>query len=153
MPDASHLLVPASLVAAMLTACSHGPKPAGKTPPARDADVTAEDLRSSPARSVEQQLMAKVPGITVSRTSSGGLAIRIRGGGSLYGNNSPLYVIDGLAVDAGPEGEMPGISAYDIESIRVLKDTEAMTLYGSRGEHGVIIINTKRSNKQQKTPN
>lgn len=95
--------------------------------------------------------MAKVPGITVSRTSSGALAIRIRGGGSLNGNNSPLYVVDGLAVEAGPQGEMPGISPYDIESIKVLKDTEAMTLYGSRGANGVIIITTKRTNKRQKS--
>ena len=150
MPNASNILVPAGLVAALLTACSHGPKPSGSTPPARDADVTAEDLRTSPERSIEQQLMAKVPGITVSRTSSGGLAIRIRGGSSLYGNNSPLYVIDGLAVEAGPDGEMPGINPYDIDSIKVLKDTEAMTMYGSRGANGVIIIKTKLSNKRQK---
>jgi TonB-dependent SusC/RagA subfamily outer membrane receptor len=150
MPNASKILVPAGLVAALLTACSHGAKPKGSTAPARDADVTAEDMRTSPERSIEQQLMAKVPGITVSRTSSGGLAIRIRGGSSLYGNNNPLYVIDGLAVEAGPDGEMPGINPYDIDSIKVLKDTEAMTMYGSRGANGVIIIKTKLSNKRQK---
>lgn len=149
MRSASNILVCAGLVAGVLTACSHGAKPATSTPPARGDDVTAQDLRTSPERSIEQQLMAKVPGITVSRTSSGALAIRIRGGGSLNGNNSPLYVVDGLAVEAGPEGEMPGINPYDIESIKVLKDTEAMTLYGSRGANGVIIITTKRSNKRQ----
>ena len=150
MRSASNIFVQAGIVVAVLTACSHSAKPKGSTPPARDADVTAEDMRTSPERSIEQQLMAKVPGITVSRTSSGGLAIRIRGGSSLYGNNSPLYVIDGLAVEAGPEGEMPGVNPYDIESIKVLKDTEAMTMYGSRGANGVIIIKTKLSNKRQK---
>lgn len=148
MPNASSTFVPAGLLAALLTACSHGAKPAGSTPPARDADVTAEDVRTSPQRSIEQQLMAKVSGITVSRTSSGSLAIRIRGGGSLNGSNGPLYVVDGLAVEAGPEGEMPDINPYDIESIKVIKDAEAMTLYGSRGANGVIIISTKRSNKR-----
>jgi TonB-dependent starch-binding outer membrane protein SusC len=151
MPNASNILVPAGLVAVMLTACSHSAKPSSKTPPERGADVTAEDMRTSPERSIEQQLMAKVPGITVSRTSSGALAIRIRGGSSLYGNNDPLYVVDGLAVEAGPEGEMPGINPYDIESIKVLKDTEAMTMYGSRGANGVIVIKTKLSNKRQKS--
>jgi TonB-dependent SusC/RagA subfamily outer membrane receptor len=150
MPNASNILVPASLAIALVSACSHNAKPASTSAPAKGADVTAEDIRTSPERSIEQQLMAKVPGITVSRTSSGALAIRIRGGSSLYGNNDPLYVIDGMAVEAGPEGEMPGINPYDIESIKVLKDTEAMTMYGSRGANGVIIIKTKLSNKRQK---
>jgi len=46
---------------------------------------------------------------------------------------------------------MPGINPYDIESIKVLKDTEAMTMYGSRGANGVIIIKTKLSNRRQKS--
>ena len=138
------------LVLAMLAGCGQKAKTNPTPAPAHDADVTAQDMRTSPERSIEQQLMAKVPGITVSRTSSGALAIHIRGGTSLYGNNNPLYVVDGLAVEAGPEGEMPGINPYDIESIKVLKDTEAMTMYGSRGANGVIIIKTKLSNKRQK---
>ena len=150
MRTVSNVLVPAGVVAVMLTACSHNGKPASARPAERNADVTAEDIRTSPARSIEQQLMAKVSGITVSRTSSGGLAIRIRGTSSINGNNNPLYVIDGLAVDAGPEGEMPEINPYDIESIKVIKDTEAMTMYGSRGANGVIVISTKLSNKRQR---
>ena len=145
----SNILVQ-GIVVAMLAACSQKGKTNSAPAPAHGADVTAEDMRTSPERSIEQQLMAKVPGITVSRTSSGALAIHIRGGTSLYGNNNPLYVVDGLAVEAGPEGEMPGINPYDIESIKVLKDTEAMTMYGSRGANGVIIIKTKLSNKRQK---
>jgi TonB-dependent SusC/RagA subfamily outer membrane receptor len=151
MRYASTVLVQAGIAATLLTACSHNAKATGKTPPAKGADVTAEDMRTSPERSIEQQLMAKVPGITVSRTSSGALAIHIRGTTSIYGNNNPLYVVDGLAVEAGPEGEMPGINPYDIESIKVLKDTEAMTMYGSRGANGVIIIKTKLSNRRQKS--
>jgi TonB-dependent starch-binding outer membrane protein SusC len=147
----SNVLVQAGILATLLTACSHNAKTKGTSPAPRGADVTSEDMRTSPERSIEQQLMAKVPGITVARTSSGALAIHIRGSTSLYGNNNPLYVVDGLAVEAGPEGEMPGINPYDIESIKVLKDTEAMTMYGSRGANGVIIIKTKLSNKRQKS--
>ena len=150
MRSVSNIAVRAGIVAAVLTACSHTAKPKGTTAPARDVDVTAEDMRTAPERSIEQQLMAKVPGITVSRTSSGALAIHVRGATSLYGSNYPLYVVDGLAVEAGPEGEMPGINPYDIESIKVLKDTEAMTMYGTRGANGVIVIRTKLSNKRQK---
>ena len=150
MRIASNNLVQAGLVAGLLTACAPKAAPHSSPPPER-GDVAAEDIRASPERSIEQQLMAKVPGITVLRTSSGALAIRIRGGGSLNGNNNPLYVVDGLAVEAGPQGEMPGISPYDIDSIKVLKDTEAMTLYGSRGANGVIIITTKRTNKRQRS--
>ncbi|MFL5560618.1 MAG: TonB-dependent receptor plug domain-containing protein [Gemmatimonadaceae bacterium] len=151
MRSASNVLVQAGILATLLTACSHNAKTSGTTPPPRGADVTAEDMRTSPERSIEQQLMAKVPGITVSRTPSGGLAIRIRGATSISGNNNPLYVVDGLAVEAGPEGEMPDVNPYDIESIKVLKDTEAMTMYGSRGGNGVIVIKTKLSNKRQKS--
>jgi len=150
MRNASNILVQ-GIAVAVLAACSHHARTGGTPAPARGADVTAEDMRTSPERSIEQQLMAKVPGITVSRTSSGALAIQIRGGTSLFGNNNPLYVVDGLAIEAGPEGEMPGINPYDIESIKVLKDTEAMTMYGSRGANGVIVIKTKLSNKRQKS--
>ena len=150
MRNASNILVQ-SIVVAALAACSHKARTGGTPAPARGPDVTAEDMRSTPERSIEQQLMAKVPGITVTRTSSGGLAIRIRGGSSLLGNNDPLYVVDGLAVESGPDGEMPGVNPYDIESIKVLKDTEAMTMYGSRGANGVIVIKTKLSNKRQKS--
>lgn len=151
MRNASNVLVQAGILATLLSACSHNAKTKSTSPPPRGADVTSEDMRTSPERSIEQQLMAKVPGITVARTSSGGLAIHIRGSTSLYGNNNPLYVVDGLAVEAGPEGEMPGINPYDIESIKVLKDTEAITMYGSRGANGVIVIKTKLSNKRQKS--
>jgi TonB-dependent SusC/RagA subfamily outer membrane receptor len=138
------------LLAVLAASCSHKTGTTGHPAPVRQEEVTSDDIARAPTQSIEQQLMAKVSGITVSRTSSGSLAIRIRGVSSLNGNNSPLYVVDGLAVEAGPEGELPGINPYDIESIKVLKDTEAMTLYGSRGANGVIIINTKLSNKRQK---
>jgi len=150
MRYASNILVQ-GVVLATLAACSHKAKTNSTPSPARGADVTADDMRNAPERSIEQQLMAKVPGITVSRTPSGSLAIHIRGGTSLLGNNNPLYVVDGLAVESGPDGEMPDINPYDIETIKVLKDTEAMTMYGSRGANGVIIIKTKLSNKRQKS--
>ena len=139
----------AGTIAGLLTACSHNPKPAAP-PPADRSTVTSEDIERSPNQPIEQQLMNKVPGIEVSRTATGDIAIRIRGGSSLFGNNEPLYVVDGIAVQPGEGGGLPGVNPYDIASIQVLKDATSTTMYGSRGANGVIVIKTKQSNKRTK---
>ncbi|HTK51068.1 MAG TPA: TonB-dependent receptor plug domain-containing protein [Gemmatimonadaceae bacterium] len=107
--------------------------------------MTAKDVSNTPSGSVEKTLEGRFPGVVVLRTSSGGLSIRIRGAASVnaQGTNAPLYVIDGTPVEAGPDGDLPGLNPYDIESIKVLKDAASTTMYGSRGGHGVIIIKTK----------
>jgi TonB-dependent SusC/RagA subfamily outer membrane receptor len=87
--------------------------------------------------------MARIPGIWVTRTADGGVAIRIRGGTSILGNNEPLYIIDGVPIEPGPNGALTGINPNDIASIEVLKDAASTTLYGMRGANGVIIIKTK----------
>lgn len=149
MPDFPRVLVQAGALAALLTACSH--KKAGTAPaPARQSGVTAEDIARAPEQPIEQQLMSKVPGIEVTRTSTGDLAIRIRGGSSVFGNNEPLYIVDGIAVQPGPGGGLPGVNPYDIASIEVLKDATSETMYGSRGANGVIVIKTKQSNRREK---
>jgi TonB-dependent SusC/RagA subfamily outer membrane receptor len=60
-----------------------------------------------------------------------------------------LYVLDGVAIEPGPGGSLSGISPYDIESIRVLKDPTDLTMYGSRGANGVIVIKTKKTKRPQ----
>ncbi len=116
--------------------------------------------------SPEQLLQAKIPGVRV--TSSSGepgaaVNVTIRGAGSLRSGNSPLYVIDGVAL--GNESITPGsanlvgsnagnvaasknplnfLNPDDIESIDVLKDASATAIYGSRGSNGVILITTKK---------
>ena len=132
-------------------ACSSGnanhdvasPAPA----PATGASVTSEDVQRTPGQSIEQILASKVAGVVVSRTEDGGVAIRIRGTSTFSGNSAPLYVIDGVATEAGPGGSIPGINPYDIATIKVLKDPAELTMYGSRGGHGVIVIKTKRPNQ------
>lgn len=145
------VLLKAGAVAVLLTACSHK-KPNASPPPVRQQGVTEEDIARAPEQPIEQQLMAKVPGIEVSRTSSGEIAIRIRGGSSLYGSNEPLYVVDGIALQPNPGGGLPGVNPYDIASIEVLKDAASTTMYGSRGANGVIVIKTKQSNRAKKKP-
>ena len=143
-----------SLFAGLMSACSHSKKSEGDLgPPVRDPAVTAEDIERTPSQPIEQQLMAKVPGIVVERTTSGNISIRIRGGSSVFGNNEPLYVVDGIAVQPESDGGLAGINPYDIQSIEVLKDATSMTMYGSRGGNGVIVIKTKQSNRRVKKPN
>ena len=119
--------------------------------------VRAEELSQKPVSSVEQVLQGKIPGLQVS-TASGqpGAAstFRIRGTGSLNASSEPLYVIDGVATtntaysknaeDAHTTTSiLSSINPQDIESITVLKDAAAASLYGSRAANGVVIITTK----------
>jgi TonB-dependent SusC/RagA subfamily outer membrane receptor len=141
------------LLAGLLSACSHGKKKEGDLgPPVRDAAVTAEDIDRSPSMPIEQQLMAKVPGILVSRTPGGSISIRIRSGSSVNGYGEPLYVVDGITILPQADGALEGINPYDIASIEVLKDAASMSMYGSRGANGVIVIKTKQSNRRAKKP-
>ena len=132
---------------ALVASCTHGRRDMG---PARAPVVTAEDIERSAGTPIEQIIEAKIPGIHVTRTSSGAIAIRIRGTSSFYGSNDPLYVIDGTPLDAGPEGALTGLNPYDIESIRVLKDPADIGIYGVRGANGVILITTKRPGGREK---
>lgn len=106
--------------------------------------VTADDVRRGSGQPLQEILEGRVAGVSVFRTSDGSLAVRIRGVTSFYGNNEPLYVLDGIPIQAGPGGTLRGISPYDIESIEVLKNPADTALYGVRGANGVILITTKR---------
>jgi TonB-dependent SusC/RagA subfamily outer membrane receptor len=153
MRIAPRALLQAGILAVLLTACSNTrKKPGDLGPPARQGEVTSEDIDRAPGQPIEQQLMSKVPGILVSRTASGELSIRIRGGSSAFGNNEPLYVVDGIAVQPSSDGGLAGVNPYDIASIEVVKDAAGMTMYGSRGANGVIVIKTKRQNKRVPPP-
>ena len=104
--------------------------------------VTSEDLKNS-NEPIEVVLQRKVPGLKVTRTSDGGIALQIRGTSSFRGEESPpLYVLDGLPFHPGPEGAITGVNPNDIASVRVLKGADA-GIYGSEGGNGVIIITTK----------
>jgi TonB-dependent starch-binding outer membrane protein SusC len=139
------------LLAALIAGCSQGAPRTAETPAPKQAGAAAqvanaEDVRQSPNVPIEQQLMARSPGVVISRTSEGNLTIRIRGGSSsVQGNNAPLYIVDGVPFSPSNDGGLSGISPYDIQSIRVLKDATDITMYGVRGANGVIVIKTKKS--------
>jgi len=104
--------------------------------------VTSDQIRKD--QPIEESLSGRFPGVEVSRTSDGGVSVRIRGGSSIMGSNEPLYVIDGVEITPGPNGALAGINPYDIDSIEVLKDATSTAMYGSRGSNGVIIIKMKK---------
>lgn len=106
--------------------------------------VTQEDLERYPGEPLERVIERKVPGVVATRTEDGGIALRIRGATSFDGSNrSPLYILNGLPIQTGQDGAIPALNPFDIESIRVLRGTEA-AVYGIDGVNGVIIITTKK---------
>lgn len=106
--------------------------------------VSITDLQKAPVRSFEEALGGRVAGVQV--TSQDGkpgspINILIRGIGSISQSSSPLFVIDGLAIE-NPDNNL--LDPANIESINVLKDASSTAIYGSRGSNGVIVVTTKR---------
>ncbi|UCG28044.1 MAG: TonB-dependent receptor [Bacteroidales bacterium] len=112
------------------------------------SSVSNSQIKDMPVLSTAQALTGRLAGVHIV-TSEGSpdadIKIRVRGGGSITQDNSPLYIIDGF-----PAESMGDIPPSDIESIDVLKDASSTAIYGSRGANGVIIITTK-SGKEGKT--
>lgn len=109
------------------------------------ASVTEKDFTQGVNNSALQLLNGKASGVQISQSSSapgGGIAIRIRGAGSINSSNEPLIVIDGL-----PGASTTSISPEDIASIQILKDASAAAIYGSRAANGVVLITTKKGTK------
>ena len=106
--------------------------------------VKAEDIEKKNPSDITKALAGEVAGVQVATTSGqpGTIgSIRIRGIGSISANSSPLYVVDGIPLDAG---SISSIDPGDIASTTILKDATATSLYGSRGANGVILITTKK---------
>ncbi len=149
-PQLVRALFPGVLTLSLLAACAQSPPP--RTEPDPNATLTAKDIEQSPGDPIEKLLMSRSPGVYVGRGIDGGIVVRIRGGTSVNGNNEPLYILDGVQFQPGPGGSLSGINPYDIESIRVLKDAADITMYGSRGGNGVIVIKTKRPRSGNANP-
>ena len=102
--------------------------------------VKIKDAQKTATPDIAKLLQGQVAGVTIQGNGEpgGGLQIKIRGI-SNFGNNTPLFVIDGVPVD-GANDFNPG----DVESMQVLKDASSAAIYGARGANGVIIITTKQ---------
>ena len=107
------------------------------------SSVKASELESLPNNRIEQSLQGRASGITIAANSGqpgASSTIRVRGITS-FGNNEPLWVVDGVIVDAGGIGYL---NQSDIESIEVLKDAASQAIYGARAAAGVILVTTKK---------
>jgi TonB-linked SusC/RagA family outer membrane protein len=102
--------------------------------------VSAKDLQRTPASNLAVQLQGRAAGVTISAAGEpgAGAVVRIRGFASA-GNNDPLYIVDGV-----PTTDPSKFNPNDIESLQVLKDASAASIYGARASNGVIIITTKQ---------
>lgn len=102
--------------------------------------VSPTELIAIPSSNVTNQLQGRVAGVTVTGDGRPGeqAKVRIRGFGS-FQNNDPLYVVDGV-----PTQDISTLNPGDVESLSVLKDAGAASIYGSRASNGVIVITTKR---------
>ena len=122
--------------------------------------VGGDEIADIPAISVDKMLGGKLAGVMITQNSGqpgSASSIRIRGTSSINAGNNPLYVVDGLPISTGDDSELTNtnnplstLNPNDIESITVLKDAAAASVYGSRAANGVILITTK-SGKEGKS--
>ncbi|MDG3583233.1 SusC/RagA family TonB-linked outer membrane protein [Galbibacter pacificus] len=116
------------------------------------SSVKGEDLEDLPITRVEQSLQGRTSGLTIAANSGqpgSSSTVRVRGI-TTFGNNNPLWVVDGVVVDAGGIGYL---NQSDIESIEVLKDAASQAIYGARAAAGVILITTKKGKSGKLTVN
>lgn len=106
--------------------------------------VSSKTIEGRPNASFVQTLQSQVPGLEISTGSgqpgSSNTSVLLRGAGSINGNTEPLFVIDGVPMG---NSSFRSINPNDIESITVLKDAGATSIYGNRGANGVIVVTTK----------
>lgn len=107
------------------------------------ARVSGDDLKAMPVKNALEGMQGKAAGVDITSSQRPGQVggIQIRGVRSIGANNSPLYVVDGMVLQAGG---IDNINPSDIESIDILKDASATAIYGSRGANGVVLVTTKR---------
>ncbi|RYF25498.1 MAG: SusC/RagA family TonB-linked outer membrane protein [Flavobacteriales bacterium] len=112
--------------------------------------ISAKDIEQRPISNLNSALVGASPGVQTTAGSGQpgeGPDIRIRGFGSVTGDNAPLYVLDG----APYEGVISNINPEDIDNISILKDASATSLYGARAANGVVLITTKKGTNNGKT--
>lgn len=116
------------------------------------SSVSSRQIRDVPLSSAAEALQGRLAGVQVTAAEGApgaDIVVRVRGGGSITQDNSPLYIVDGVQV----ENALNVIAPQDIASIDVLKDASTTAIYGARGANGVVLITTKggRGGKTQVT--
>lgn len=124
--------------------------------------ISGSTIQDIPVAGPDQAIQGQASGVQVSSqsgTPGGGISIRIRGVSSLSAGNQPLWVVDGVpiitnnlqTIGVGGQGLNPlsDLNPDDIQSIEILKDAAAASLYGSRANNGVVLVTTKRGSNQK----
>jgi len=117
------------------------------------SSIKSKDLEKVAPGRVDQALQGRVSGVTIASNSGqpgDAATIRVRGVTTFGGGNNPLWVVDGVVVDAGGIGYL---NQNDIESIEVLKDAASAAIYGTRAATGVIMVTTKKGSEGSLTVN
>ena len=107
------------------------------------SNLDGETMSAVPVSNTEQALQGRIAGVQVSAatgTPGADVSVRVRGVGSVFSDNSPLYIIDGIPSSTG----MRNLSPSDIENITVLKDAASAAIYGSRATNGVVLVTTRQ---------
>lgn len=115
------------------------------------ASVNPDELKETATANFDEALAGRVAGVEVTSsdgTPGGALNIVIRGGNSITGDNTPLYVVDGVPLEEFNPGSL---NTRDIKSLDILKDASATAIYGSRGANGVVVITTNSGRSDGKT--
>ncbi|MCF0064413.1 TonB-dependent receptor [Dyadobacter chenwenxiniae] len=126
------------------------------------ASIKGSEVANTPVANFTQALQGRAAGVFIESNSGKlgeGIKVRIRGTGSISASNEPLYVIDGIPINAASQSGIPlpgssatsssvnplaDINTNDIESFEILKDASAAAIYGSRAANGVVLITTKK---------
>jgi len=143
MPKVTHMFLPLMLI---LTSSLHrtaGSPTANSRSP--DTVLTADDIRRSPGQSLEQLLLARVPGLTIERAADGHSKLVLRGKNTILGDDEALFVVNGIPLGPAVSGNLAAIDVHDIETVQVLRDAVATAAYGMRGANGVIVVRTKEN--------
>lgn len=106
-------------------------------------DIIKQTTLDKPSATIADRLVGKVAGVQSSTTADGDISFTIRGHGTLQSNDSPLIVVDGFPISTG----FSSINPNDVESISILKDAAAASIWGARASNGVIVVTTKRGKK------
>ncbi len=114
------------------------------------SNINAKELKDLPVTNVGQKLQGRLAGVQINQNTGqpgANMAIRIRGAASINAGNNPLIVVDGFPIESGLNTIDPDM----IESISVLKDAAASSLYGSRAANGVLLITTRQAQAGQRS--
>ncbi len=115
------------------------------------SSINSKVIEAMPVATATEAIAGRMAGVQVTASEGGpdaDIKIRVRGGGSITQDNSPLYIVDGF-----PVASMNDVAPSDIESIDVLKDASSTAVFGARGANGVIIITTKSGKSGKATVN